>query len=403
MSERIPCPVCGSESGPEAAACVVCGYRLDVETRDSGKCARCGSGLGAGFEFCQICGLRVQSRRVRPVTQSLRVIGSRRGEASTPVSTPSPGFVVQPSPMPVPVAAGPANEPAVAVFVPAPAFVPPVFEPAPERGGSRPGPVSGEIGRPEPTTVETPQTGWSPPAAPRISQPGSTSPAPAPRRAPGASRLRLVLVQRDGSEGEVIPMGDAPLTIGRFQGDLRFPTDEFLGSAHARVDPLPTGVRISDLGTRNGIFVRISRPEAVFPGDLFLLGHHLLRLENIPSAGREQDPGPDGVRGFGTPLQASWGRLVLLGPGGVEAETHYLRHPAVVFGRELGDIVFPADPFVSWQHAQLSVEVAGEAMGVTLTDLRPANGTYLRARGDVILDPGDMFRIGDQIFRVRMH
>jgi len=402
MSERIPCPVCGSESGPEAAACVVCGYRMDVETRDSGKCARCGSGLGAGFEFCQICGLRVQSRRVRPVTQSLRVIGPRRGEASTPVSTPSPGFVVQPSPVvpvAVPVAEGivAASEP-VAVFVPAP-----VFEPAPERGGSRPGPVSGEIGRSESDTLETPQTGWLPPAAPRISQAGSSSPAPAPRRAPGASRLRLVLVQRDGSEGEVIPMGDAPLTIGRLQGDLRFPADEFLGPAHARVDPLATGVRLSDLGTRNGIFVRISRPEPVFPGDLFLLGHHLLRLENIPAAGRELDPGPDGVRGFGTPLQAAWGRLVLLGPGGVEAETHYLRHPQVVFGRELGDIVFPADPFVSWQHAQLGVEVASEAMGVTLTDLRSANGTYLRARGDVILDPGDMFRIGDQIFRVRMH
>lgn len=359
MSERIPCPVCGSESGPEASACVVCGYRLDVETRDSGKCARCGSGLGAGFEFCQICGLRVQSRHVRPVTQSLRVIGPRRFEASTPVSTPAPGFVVQALPAAsVPVAA---------------------------------------------STLEAPQTGWLPPAAPRISQPGSTSPAPAPRRAPGASQLRLVLVQRDGSEGEVIPMGDAPLTIGRFQGDLRFPADEFLGPSHARVEPLPTGVRISDLGTRNGIFVRISRPEPMFPGDLFLLGHHLLRLENIPPAGREHDPGPDGVRGFGTPLPASWGRLVLLGPGGVEAETHYLRHPQVVFGRELGDIVFPADPFVSWQHAQLSVEVAGEAMGVTLTDLRSANGTYLRARGDVILDPGDMFRIGDQIFRVRMH
>ena len=77
-----------------------------------------------------------------------------------------------------------------------------------------------------------------------------------------------------------------------------------------------------------------------------------------------------------------------------------------MFGRELGDIVFPGDPFVSWQHAQLAMEAAAPAtptVTVTLTDLRSANGTYLRARGDVILDPGDMFRVGDQIFRVRMH
>ena len=81
----------------------------------------------------------------------------------------------------------------------------------------------------------------------------------------------------------------------------------------------------------------------------------------------------------------------------------------MVFGRELGDIVFPADPFVSWQHAQITMEAGSPGPGpdapvsVTLTDLRSANGTYLRARGDVILDPGDMFRVGDQIFRVRMH
>ncbi len=231
----------------------------------------------------------------------------------------------------------------------------------------------------------------------------SPGPVPAPRRAPGASRLRLVLVQRDGSEGEVVPLGDAPLTIGRWQGDLRFPADEFLDAAHARVDPAPGGVRVADLGTRNGLFVRISRPEVVYPGDRFLLGHHLLRLENIPPAGREQEPAQGQARGFGTPLQAAWGRLVLLGPGGVDAETHYLRHPQVVFGRELGDIVFPADPFVSWQHAQLSMELRGDVMSVVLTDLRSANGTYLRAREDVMLQPGDMFRVGDQIFRVRMH
>ncbi len=393
MSERIPCPACGSESGPEAASCDVCGYRLDVETRDSGKCARCGQTLGAGFEFCQICGLRVQSRRVRPVTQSLRVAQPKRGEHSavTPI-----GVVMQSMTPPVEAVrdvAVPGSEradaaeateelePVTMVFSPAAAV--PVFEPAPAAAAA--------------------PSEWSPPSPPRVSQPSNLGPAPAKRRDPGASHLRLVLVQRDGSEGEVVPMGDAPLTIGRSQGDLRFPGDEFLTAAHARVDPLATGVRITDLGSRNGIYVRISRPEPVVPGDLFLIGHHLLRLENIPAAGREQDAGPDGVRGYGTPLQAAWGRLVLLGPGTVEAETHYLRHPQVVFGRELGDIVFPADPFVSWQHAQLSVEVAGEAMTVTLTDLRSANGTYLRARGDVILDPGDMFRVGDQIFRVRMH
>ncbi|MFY0541734.1 FHA domain-containing protein [Nannocystis pusilla] len=102
-------------------------------------------------------------------------------------------------------------------------------------------------------------------------------------------------------------------------------------------------------------------------------------------------------------MQPAWGRLTLIGVGGAEAEVHCLRAPQIVFGRELGDIIFPTDPFVSWQHAQLAMELRGDAMTVLLTDLRSANGTYLRIRGDVILQPGDMFRVGDQIFRVRMH
>ncbi|MBK7830592.1 FHA domain-containing protein [Nannocystis sp.] len=384
MSEWIPCPACGSESGPEASACVVCGYRLDDPKRDPGpgKCARCGSALGEAFEFCQICGLGVHSRLPRPQTESLRLVPPRpRGKAK---KTPT----VPPPPSPEVVGFSPGLRPGSSA----------------EDGASAASAASAGAAPGAPLSRE-----WSPPVAPLPAlvsvAPGVVGASPMPRRAPGANKLRLVVVQRDGSEGEVIPLGDTPLFIGRWQGDLRFPADEFLGPSHARVDPQAKGVLVADLGTRNGVFVRISRPEPVFPGDLFLLGHQLLRLENIPEAGREGAPAADGVRGFGTPLQPAWGRLVLLGPGGVEAESHYLRHPQVVFGRELGDIVFPADPFVSWQHAQITMEASGPdtPVSVTLTDLRSANGTYLRARGDVILDPGDMFRVGDQIFRVRMH
>ncbi len=366
MSERIPCPACGCENGSDATTCHVCGYRFADAARDSGKCARCGSLVDVGFEFCQICGLRLQSRRVRPVTQSLRLLPRPRSDAGLQSAVAA-------------VAAGVAKAPAE-----------PSPEPASQPAGAGPGWGA-------PPTVITP---------PRV----VGEPLSVPRRAPGATALRLVLVRRDGSEGEAIPLGGVPLTIGRSQADLCFTSDEFLAATHARVEPEARGVRVTDLTTQNGVYVRITRPEVVVPGDCFLLGHHLLRLGSIPTDGREAEPGSDGVRGFGTPLQPAWGRLTLVGRGGAQAEVHYLRHPQIVFGRELGDIVFPADPFVSWQHAQLSMELVPpatqggtETMTVTLTDLRSANGTYLRARGAVTLQAGDMFRVGDQIFRVRMH
>jgi len=241
------------------------------------------------------------------------------------------------------------------------------------------------------------------PVGPSWSAPMARLAVESARRSAGAAPLRIVLVKRDGSEGESTALRGT-LVIGRKQGDLTFPGDEFLSPAHARLEPAPGGgVRLGDLGSRNGVYVRISRPEPVFPGDLFLIGHHLLRLENLPAGGREQELDQDGTRLFGTPMQPAWGRLTLIGVGGAEGEVHCLRAPQIVFGREMGDIIFPTDPFVSWQHAQLAMELRGDAMTVLLTDLRSANGTYLRIRGDVILQPGDMFRVGDQIFRVRMH
>ncbi len=215
-------------------------------------------------------------------------------------------------------------------------------------------------------------------------------------------QVRLVLVQRDGSDGESFSLTGPTVTIGRQSGDLRFPDDEFLGMEHARVQRTEHGLTVIDLDSINGVFLRISAPEPVYPGDVFLLGHQLLRLENVPESGREQPPRADGVRIFGTPLPPSWGRLVLLGYGGCEAESYFLRPRQVVFGRELGDIVFPTDAFISRRHATLSMELIGESMTVVLEDLQSANGTYLRVRGSAHLEDGDMFRVGDQIFRVRI-
>lgn len=432
MTEWIPCPACGTEHVPEAAACEICGYRLTLPAPVSAlpKCARCGQPLGEGFEFCQICGLRVQARLPRPNTQSLKLVPRRLLEAPGPEAIASEATSRGPVPEPAPRSSEPeiaaAAEAAAEAAAPGEADlkdsesaeaedrgswgqarvvspmapVPASFE-APREG---PGPGdTARMGQAQPLAEQASVTVTGPEEGPSWSAPMARLAVESSRRSSGAAPLRVVLVKRDGSEGESMALRGS-LVIGRGEGDLVFASDEFLSPRHARLEVEPSGgVRLGDLGSRNGVFVRISRPEPVFPGDLFLVGHHLLRLENVPVGGREQDTDKDGTRLFGTPVQSAWGRLTLIAVGGAEAEVHCLRAPQIVFGRELGDIIFPSDPFVSWQHAQLSMELRGEAMTVLLTDLRSANGTYLRIRGDVILQPGDMFRVGDQIFRVRMH
>ncbi|WP_346673999.1 FHA domain-containing protein [Nannocystis sp. SCPEA4] len=448
MTEWIPCPACGTEHAPEAAACEICGYRLSQPAPVSAlpKCARCGQPLGDGFEFCQICGLRVHSRLPRPSTQSMKLIPRRllegTGEvepARPPVPDPAPrSSASEPTPAPEAGIVPPASPAPPAAPVPNASEAEPPLLAADSGGHAGNAEASAEVGqgswgvarvvglRPPADDVPVPREGPGPgdtarmgqaalpseqaqvsvtgsPGGPSWSAPMARLAVESSRRSAGTAPLRIVLVKRDGSEGESVALRGT-LVVGRKQGDLMFPSDEFLSPAHARLEPAPGGgVRLGDLGSRNGVYVRISRPEPVFPGDLFLVGHHLLRLENLPPGGREQELDGEATRLFGTPMQPAWGRLTLIGVGGAEAEVHCLRAPQIVFGRELGDIIFPTDPFVSWQHAQLAMELRGDAMTVLLTDLRSANGTYLRIRGDVILQPGDMFRVGDQIFRVRMH
>jgi pSer/pThr/pTyr-binding forkhead associated (FHA) protein len=220
--------------------------------------------------------------------------------------------------------------------------------------------------------------------------------------APPSATARLVLVGRDGSEGERFAIVSDKLAIGRRQGDVRFPDDDFLSPLHARIERQGSTFVLFDAGSQNGVYLRIRAPAPIYPADTFMVGHQLLRVENVEGQVDEQPPDEQGTRQFGTPLAPAWGKVVLVGRGGVRGDQFGLRGEKVVFGREAGDVLFPNDPFVSRQHARLRLELVGPTMAVFLEDLNSANGTYIRIRGSAQLQHKDTFRIGDQIIRLRL-
>jgi len=134
---------------------------------------------------------------------------------------------------------------------------------------------------------------------------------------PPQSSARLVLVGRDGSEGERFAMVSDRLTIGRRQGDVRFPEDDFLSPLHARIERVGSIFVLHDVGSQNGVYLRIRGTSPIYPGDTFMVGHQLLRVENVEGQVDEQPPDELGTRLFGTPLAPAWGKVVLVGRGGV--------------------------------------------------------------------------------------
>jgi pSer/pThr/pTyr-binding forkhead associated (FHA) protein len=212
----------------------------------------------------------------------------------------------------------------------------------------------------------------------------------------------IVVVQQDGTEGERFPFVGTSISIGRTVGEVRFGHDGFLSPLHAKVE-LDQGVFwLVDAGSRNGAYLRIRSAEAVYPGDLFLIGHQLFRLENLGDDEQERTEDSDGTRPFGSPIERAWAKVQLIGGGGASGDTYFLRGTQVLFGRESGEIIFPHDAYLSRTHARLRMEVGGGSMSVYLEDLDSANGTYLRIRGRAEIRAGDMFRVGDQILRLRV-
>jgi pSer/pThr/pTyr-binding forkhead associated (FHA) protein len=249
---------------------------------------------------------------------------------------------------------------------------------------------------------------------------GLTVPIPAPR----AIRHRLVLIARDGREGPSFPVGDST-DIGRSEGDIVLADDRYVSPRHARVTLRGDAYFLRDLESTNGVFVRIpfsrgqNGPSGAGSGaadmgvseqpltdqDLFLVGQQVLRFEVVKHADHGFGVASEnGTLLFGTPAAPRYARLTQRTVEGVVRDVFHVRKAEMVIGRESGDIVFTDDPFLSRRHAILRVQGLDptSANGPTfgLSDLGSSNGTFLKIRDEVRLQPGTHFRIGQQLFRL---
>jgi len=298
------CTCCGAETGPSFAFCQSCGQSLRPPAERT--CVGCGAKLDPSFRFCGHCG--------RPAGEETTTDPRRQPSPARPPAAPAPG--------------GP--DAGVAKAALAAAEAPTGLRLVAVRHDGQPGAVvslgrgavlcgraRGQFLFADDATVSPEHARFTPRAeGPVVEDLGSLNgtflrlrgpralasgdevrlgrqllrldPVPRPPNANGTRpwgspdagcRARLVQLLDGGGTGEVFPLRRGENAVGREAGHVVFPGDRYVSARHARIDVNDGGIVLSDLGSANGTFVRITGATPIGPGDQLLIGMQLVRVE----------------------------------------------------------------------------------------------------------------------------
>ena len=212
-----------------------------------------------------------------------------------------------------------------------------------------------------------------PAAAPPVA---AAPPAPTPTvLAAGGSGPQLQLLE-DG-QSRVVPLGGAPLTIGRAPDNDLVLSSRFVSGRHARIEPAGKAHRIVDVGSTNGLLFEGRRVPSheLADGDVLRIG----------------DPATGTFVSLGYQNPAA-----VRAPQGGQVAQSYALDPSdsqITIGRVGCDIVLE-NPQVSRFHAQIDRAPGG---GAVLRDAGSSNGTFVngqRLASAHTLRQGDVITIG---------
>jgi pSer/pThr/pTyr-binding forkhead associated (FHA) protein len=99
-----------------------------------------------------------------------------------------------------------------------------------------------------------------------------------PLRKPWGRLMQLTVA---GVHRDVYHLYRPQLTLGREEGDLTFPDDEFMSRKHMAVSEIDGKVTVQDLGSSNGTFIRVRGSMELSSGDTLRIGDQLLRFELV--------------------------------------------------------------------------------------------------------------------------
>jgi len=186
--------------------------------------------------------------------------------------------------------------------------------------------------------------------------------------------------------------------VGRDRGDLQYPEDSCLSKKHGRFFRDGEGkLCVEDLGTLNGVYVRLGGPVKLEHRDVLVVGRHAFRFELLEYVEKDDRTieGDPLTRVQGIQGTAPRARLVKRQEEGFRGLPYYFGTRRYVLGRTDGTHNFQRDDRMSRRHAALQFREGD----YWLEDLGSQNGTFLRIRGPRVLARGDVVMMGDQYFK----
>src|SRR6266568_2184773 len=120
-----------------------------------------------------------------------------------------------------------------------------------------------------------------------------------PGAAPAGGSITLVLLDDAGTPAQRFERAGRDTTIGRQDGDIRFPDDVFLSPLHAKISWEQDTLVVRDLGSRNGTWVFLEAPHRLLDGDLLLIGSQVIRFRRLGYPG-PHPPDADATRRMGS-------------------------------------------------------------------------------------------------------
>ncbi len=208
-------------------------------------------------------------------------------------------------------------------------------------------------------------------------------------------QYKLQVVKKDGSAGAEYQLKSS-LTIGRSEGDIRFPSDPNMAALHARIY-LEQGQAFVEAISQGGesVFVRLSAAYTLQDGDVVIMGHQAFRFhENsaVMSAATMLGASLADI----TTLKEPVAEFARLDATGEVAQRYPLHVETVAFGRVQGTYTFPEDNLMSRIHAR----VLQRGEDFVIEDAASRNGTFIKVRGRMLVPAGSAVLIGNRLLKL---